>query len=104
MRSRITLTAVAGLAALAGGCAGDETALRSTPAQFGEATRQTLAAQIVDPDPVYDTVVPPTSGDHANQAVERYRTDKIKQPKREVSTSAAGGGGGSGGGSGGGGS
>lgn len=66
---------------------------------FGEANRQTMAAQVIDPDPQYDEPMA-TSGDHAAQAIERYRTDSIKQPKRQSSRSLGGGsGGGDGGGS-----
>ena len=53
---------------------------------FGEANRQTMMAQVIDPDPQYDELVPVTSGEHAAAAVERYRTDKVKQPDK-VSTS-----------------
>jgi hypothetical protein len=54
---------------------------------FGDANRVTMAAQIVDPDPQYDTLNPPTSGEHAGQAGERYRTDKVKQPVRQSTSS-----------------
>lgn len=46
---------------------------------FGEANRQTMMAQVIDPDPVYDETLV-TSGDHAAQAIERYRTDAVKEP------------------------
>ncbi|EQB07956.1 hypothetical protein [Novosphingobium lindaniclasticum] len=49
---------------------------------FGEANRQTMAAQIIDPDPRYDTAVPDGNGAHAAAALERYRTDKVKKPER----------------------
>lgn len=67
------------------------------PDNFGEANRQTMMAQVIDPDPQYDTAVPGTSADHAADAVERYRTDKVKQPERIQTSSgisASGGGGG----------
>lgn len=54
---------------------------------FGEANRQTMMAQVVDPDPVYDGPLV-TSGDHAADAVERYRTDKVKQPDSIKTTDA----------------
>ena len=44
------------------------------------ANRATMAAQVVDPDPQYDTVNPPTSGEKAGQAGERYRKDAVKKP------------------------
>ena len=51
-------------------------------ANFGEANRQTMAAQVIDPTPVYTTLVPETSGQQAAAAIERYRTDKVKIPVR----------------------
>ncbi len=65
---------------------------------MGEALRQTFAAQIVDPTPAYQTVVPETSAAHAAKAVERYNSDKIKMPDRLSAASGGSGGGGSGGG------
>jgi hypothetical protein len=55
------------------------------PQAFGEVNRQTYAAMVVNPEPVYteDAV---SSGEKAADAVERYRDDKVKQPDR-VSTS-----------------
>lgn len=48
-------------------------------AQFGEANRQTIMAQVIDPEPVY--AEPATSsGDVAQAAVQRYREDKVKKP------------------------
>ena len=52
---------------------------------FGEANRQTMMAQVVDPEPEYDTLVPPTSAEHAGQAVDRYRKGAVKQPERTSS-------------------
>lgn len=69
------------------------------PDNFGEANRQTYAAQIVDPDPVYTTIDPETHAEHAAQAIERYRQDKVKKPERQrtSSTNSGNGSGGSGG-------
>ena len=50
-----------------------------------------MAAQVVDPDPQYETLNPPTSGEHAGQAAERYRGDKVKKPVRETVASASSG-------------
>lgn len=61
-------------------------------ASFGEANRQTMLAQVVNPDPVYDGEMT-TSGDHAAQAVERYRTDKVKKPASIRTTNVGSGGG-----------
>lgn len=58
------------------------------PSTFGEASRQTLAAQVIDPLPTYDTTVPVSSGVKTAEAIERYRTDKVKKPDK-VRTSAS---------------
>ena len=50
-------------------------------AEFGEANRQTMMAQVIDPDPQYETLVPETSGERTAAAVERHATDKVKKPK-----------------------
>lgn len=55
---------------------------------WGEANRQTMAAQIIDPTPEYDHANPTTSGEHAAQAIERYRTDKVKKPDKVKTTTA----------------
>jgi len=80
-----------------GGCAeplGGGLPYMGGPTNFGEANRQTMAAQIIDPAPTYPTLVPETDADHAVAAVTRYRTDKVKPPvSPRVSTSASGSGG-----------
>ena len=79
--NRATSTAMCALVAAAlGGCAHDPFANRLAGDNFGEANRQTFAAQVIDPDPQYETLVPETSADHAAQAAERYRKDQVKQP------------------------
>ena len=60
------------------------------PDNFGEANKQTMAAQIIDPSPVYLNPVPVSSAEHAAQAVERYREDEVKQPDRVATTDAGG--------------
>jgi len=67
-------------------------------AKFGEANRQTMMAQVIDPDPVYDEPMV-SSGAHAAGAVERYRTDTVKQPESVSTTTGTGGGGSGSGGS-----
>jgi type IV pilus biogenesis protein CpaD/CtpE len=64
--------------------------LASTPDNFGEASRQTLAAQIIDPDPQYGSLVPATSGDHAQDATDRYRAGTVRKPERQTTTSGTG--------------
>jgi hypothetical protein len=60
---------------------------------FGEANRQTMMAQVVDPDPQYDEPLA-TSAEHAAKAVDRYRKDAVKKPERVRSTQGSSGGGG----------
>ena len=60
-------------------------------AKFGEANRQTMMAQVIDPDPVYEGPAV-TSGEHAAGAVERYRTDTVKEPESIRTTAGSGGG------------
>ena len=78
---------------LLAGCAKDYSASAGeiNAADFGEANRQTYAAMIIDPDPQYETPMA-TSGEHAAAAVERYATDKVKQPERISSTTSVSGG------------
>ncbi len=54
---------------------------------FGDANRQTMMAQVVNPDPQYEFLDPATSAEHAGQAVERYRKGAVKRPDR-ISTSS----------------
>ena len=96
------MLAVLALAAL-GGCTFDPQTGRIVPVQpeLGEASKQTFAAQVVDPDPHYPA--PATvSGDQTARAVEAYREGKVKEPKAQRATSGlsgsgSGGSGGSGG-------
>lgn len=84
-----------GAMALAGSAAllltGCETGINAPPgaASFGEPNRQTMMAQVIDPDPQYDEPLA-SSGEHAAQAIERYRTDKVKQPPKTTSTRVSG--------------
>lgn len=58
---------------------------------FGEANRQTMLAQVVDPDPAYDSAAVPASAGKAAQAVDRYRKDAVKKPDRVRSTTVSSG-------------
>lgn len=62
---------------------------------WGEANRQTMAAQIIDPAPQYDHAVPETGGEHVADALQRYRDDKVKRPERVKTSDLSTGGGGS---------
>jgi hypothetical protein len=74
----------------------------SVDPNFGEAVKYNAAIQTINPEPVYtaDSAQPGSNGEKGQQAVERYRTDKVK-PVETLSTTR-GVSGGSGGGSGGG--
>ena len=87
MNSRRTLIA-AGIALFASACTTwDPKTGKLDETTFGEAKNMTMAAQIIDPDPQYEYLDPATSGQHSAQAIERYRTDKVKKPERISSTS-----------------
>jgi type IV pilus biogenesis protein CpaD/CtpE len=81
---RTRLFAAAVLLAALSACADQQQGIpyAGGPANFGEANRQTMAAQVIDPTPTYDTLVPETTGTQAAAAIERYRTDKVKVPVR----------------------
>ena len=82
---------------LLAGCASVPSVLEEPgDAAFGEANRQTMMAQVIDPDPVYDGPMV-TSGEHAAQAIDRYRNDAVKEPDTISTTTAVSSGGGGGG-------
>lgn len=47
---------------------------------FGNAVRQNIAAQVVNPDPTLADAAPEFDGERARDAVQRYRDDKVKRP------------------------
>ena len=55
---------------------------------WGEANRRTMAAQVIDPNPVYEDPIPPTSADNAVDAIDRLRNDQVKEPERVSTTEA----------------
>lgn len=80
MNSKLAKKALPLLMALGlGACATNAVTEQPGDLTFGEANRQTMLAQVVDPDVVY-TEPARSNGAHAADAVERYRTDKVKQP------------------------
>ena len=91
MSSDSTRVLLAGaLLLVVAGCAEKGAVLGPPLSVFGEANRHTLAAQIIDPDPQYETLDPATSAEHAAQAVERYRKDQVKRPERVSSRTTGG--------------
>ena len=89
---------MAGATVLLGGCAIDPQTGDFVQYEMGESVKQTMMAQVIDPDPEYDTLVPETSGEQAADAIERYRNDAVKEPERQRVSSGSGSGSGSGGG------
>lgn len=76
--------------ALVAGCASTGGLARTAPADnWGEANRQTMAAQIIDPSPDYGDAPMTTSGDQVAAAINRYRSGQVKKPER-VKTSTIG--------------
>jgi len=69
---------------------------------LGEAVKYNAAIQTINPTPVYraDAAQPGGNGDVGAKAVERYRTDKVKQVQTLSTSKSVGGAGGAGGGSG----
>ena len=98
MLIKVGKLALAGmLSASLAGCAANGKSVLNPVDNWGEANRQTMAAQIIDPTPVYDYAIPASSGDLAAKAIERYRTDKVKKPERVQTSKIGTQGGGSGG-------
>jgi hypothetical protein len=62
---------------------------------LGEAVAYDKAVQIINPAPVYgaNSAKPGSNGDVGAKAVERYRTDKVKQVETMETTSGTSGGG-----------
>jgi len=69
-------------------CTTGNSPIGSTDPYLGEAVKYNAAVQTINPDPVYgpDAAKPGDSGVHGSEAVERYRTDKVK-PVEKVMTS-----------------
>lgn len=94
----VRIVPVLALLAALPGCAHSPLYQKPGDSTFGEANRETMMAQIINPDPSYPTAMT-YSGEHAQQAVQRYREGKVKQPDT-VQSAGVSGGSGSGSGSG----
>jgi hypothetical protein len=94
MKCNRTLIALTGTAILLSGCTSvaDKEMMGFQDPAWGEANRQTMAAQVIDPDPQYDTAIPPTSAENAVNAVERYSDGAVEQPDRTSTTQGVAGG------------
>ncbi|GMN01861.1 hypothetical protein [Erythrobacter sp. MTPC3] len=85
--------AIALLAVPLAGCSvSDKEFLGYQDPTFGEANRATMAAQVINPNPEYDTLVPETSANNAVQAIDRYRDGTVEQPERQSTTDPVSGG------------
>ena len=95
MNSKLTKAALAFCASCTvAACTTNQIYEQDGDMKFGEASRQTLMAQVVNPNPEYSETRPASSAEHAQQAIERYRNDEVKQPEA-TQTSDFGEGGGS---------
>ena len=79
---------IIGVCVAAAACAG----CTPTDVTLGNAVRQTMAAQVVNPDPEYDNPVPAADGAKGAAAVNRYRSDTVKKPDKVKTTEATSGG------------
>lgn len=70
-----------GLFMAVAGCAHNPLLEQPGDVAFGEPNRQTMMAQVINPDPYYEDAVPVSSAEHAVQAIDRYRNDSVKQPE-----------------------
>lgn len=93
MNTKARLLFASGAAALLGGCATQSILNEPGDSVFGEANRQTMMAQVVNPDPIYVDPMT-TSGEHAADAIERYRNNDVPDPAGESTTSGTTDGGG----------
>ncbi len=92
--SRLRCVALFAALAMSAGCVSNTIFEAEGDTQFGDANRQTMMAQVIDPDPLYDELVPVSSGEHAAEAVERYREGRVREPDTIRTTSGLGGSGG----------
>jgi hypothetical protein len=86
------LCIVAACAAL-GGCSTVYSHYGDEDAGFGETVKYDQAIQIINPAPIYaaTSAKPGDNGEVGQKAVERYRTDKVKQVETmETTTSSSG--------------
>jgi len=90
-RAQIALAALMASAGLAG-CMPANSGLSP---DFGVALKQNLAAQVADPDAVYDrTLEPASDGTRAAAAGDRYFRGEVKRPPAQTTSQVGVGGGG----------
>jgi hypothetical protein len=92
-RPALRWLALAAALPLLAACQTDQAGIDGPASTFGEANRQTMLAQVIDPEPQYEADAT-SSAEHAGQAVDRYRKGSVKQPEQVSIKSASSGGGG----------
>lgn len=80
MNIRLTIL-LAGLALAA--C---DTPVNTPRPEFGEAVRNNMAAQIVDPEPPESMEPLPSDGVRRARMIERYQADKVEHPRIPTTT------------------
>ena len=93
MFSKLRISVLAAATIALGGCNTTYKDIGSPDPAFGEAVKYNAAVHTIDPDPVYtaEGAQPGDNGEHASQAMRRYRTGQVKQPSVETTTSGGGG-------------
>lgn len=79
-RQTITGICAIGLILLLGGCTRPPS-LGPGEADFGNAVRHNIEAQVVNPEPMPEDGSAPYDGHRAARGINRYQTDDIKQPR-----------------------
>jgi type IV pilus biogenesis protein CpaD/CtpE len=54
--------------------------------EFGQAVRNNMAAQIIDPNPPEDMTLPPSDGVRRALMIQRYQADEVETPALPVTT------------------
>jgi hypothetical protein len=84
---------IAAACAALGGCSTVYSHYGDEDPGLGEAVKYDQAVQVINPAPVYaaNSTQPGSNGDVGAKAVERYRTDKVKQVQEMQTTSGSSG-------------
>jgi type IV pilus biogenesis protein CpaD/CtpE len=54
--------------------------------EFGQAVRNNMAAQIIDPNPPADMALPPSDGVRRALMIQRYQADEVETPALPTTT------------------
>ncbi len=54
--------------------------------EFGQAVRNNMTAQIIDPNPPEDMALPPSDGVRSSLMIERYQRDEVESPLLPTTT------------------